>query len=126
MYDLTIELDFEAAHQLRDYSGPCARLHGHNYRLEVTVAGTKLDERGLLRDFRDLQAVCASVVAPLDHRLLNDIPPFDELNPTSEHLARVLFERLSEALNDGVIRVHQVRLWETPAAAVTYRGATDG
>lgn len=125
MYELTIELDFEAAHQLRGYEGPCARLHGHNYRLEITVAGERLDQRGLLRDFRELSAACRQVLAPLDHQLLNDIPPFDELNPSSEHLARVMFQQLSEALNDEVLQVRQVRLWETPTASVTYRAEGD-
>ncbi len=121
MYELTVEREFSAAHRMRDYPGDCSRLHGHNYRVELTVAGEKLDERGMLLDFSELKAVCDRVIAELDHRNLNDLPAFAEQNPSSENLARYLYERIATELS-GPVRVEAVRVCETSGSCVTYRG----
>lgn len=113
--------EFSAAHQMPGYPGACARLHGHNYRVELTVAGEELDERGMLLDFAELKSLCDRVIAGLDHRNLNDLPAFAEQNPSGENLARYLHERIAEEL-PAPLRVRSVRVYESSGSWVTYRG----
>ncbi len=120
MYELTIERDFSAAHLMRGYPGPCARMHGHNYRVLLSVKGETLDECGMLVDFSDLKAAFDDILAELDHRNLNEIPPFDEINPSSENLARYLHQRAASAIGEGV-EVSRVTIYESPTSSVTYR-----
>jgi len=87
-FELSVELDFAAAHQIPGHPGKCARMHGHNYRVVVQVAGEELDELGMLVDFADLRTVCQQVIGELDHRTLNELPAFANVPPTSEHIAR--------------------------------------
>jgi 6-pyruvoyltetrahydropterin/6-carboxytetrahydropterin synthase len=128
MYELTVERGFAAAHCLRGYDGPCSRLHGHNYRVEVTVAGRELDAHGMLMDFGILKAVCDAVIEPLDHQHLNEVEPFVETNPTSENLARFVFASVAASLRDpaqGIanpVRVTRVRIWESATSVATYSG----
>ena len=88
MYEIQKSAEFSAAHALRDYEGPCARNHGHNYRIEIVVRGHTLDRQRLLIDFADLDRLLAPLVERLDHQNLNEIPPFDRVNPTAEASAR--------------------------------------
>lgn len=120
MYELTVEREFSAAHLMRGYDGACARLHGHNYRVLLAVEGDELDECGMLVDFSELKSVFDEVLGELDHRNLNEIPPFDAVNPSSEHLARYIFGRMRKALGDRV-RVSSVTVHESPTSSVTYR-----
>jgi len=120
MYELTIEREFSAAHCLRGYPGACARLHGHNYRVLVTVRGEKLDELGMLMDFGDLGDICEEVLDPLDHTDLNQIPPFDQINPTSENLARHIYEQLAERLPPQV-QMSAVTVYESARSRATWR-----
>lgn len=120
MYELTVERDFSAAHLMRGHPGACARLHGHNYRVLLTVEGERLDETGILVDFADLKAAFDEVLAALDHRNLNEVPPFDAINPSSEHLARFIFGRMKRALGDRA-RVGRVTVYESATNSVTYR-----
>lgn len=120
MYELTVERRFSAAHHLRDYDGPCARMHGHNYRVEITVTGDELDGLGMLVDFGPLKALCDEVLDELDHRCLNDLPAFAERNVTAENLAAHLYRSLAGKLSGG-LRMASVRLWETDGSSVTYR-----
>ena len=121
LYEQTAELQFDAAHSLRGYDGKCARLHGHGYRVQVTIEGSELDDLGMLIDFRRVKATCREIVDELDHAHLNELPAFRQTNPTCENLARHLCERLSEVLDDERVRVACVTVWETPTSAVTYR-----
>lgn len=121
MYELTVKAHFDAAHSLLGYPGECRELHGHTWDVEVTVRGTHLDEVGIVYDFKQLKSDLASVLSPLDHAYLNDVPPFDEINPTAENLARVIFEALSTSVGKGV-EVAEVSVWESPIARITYRG----
>ncbi|MCX8007408.1 MAG: 6-carboxytetrahydropterin synthase QueD [Coriobacteriia bacterium] len=124
MYTLTVKDHFDAAHALRWYAGECRNLHGHTWDVEVTVSGAELDGRGILYDFKDLKSDLAAVLAPLDHGYLNDVPPFDELSPTAENLARVIFERISdlvERATEDRVHVTEVAVWESPIARVVYR-----
>lgn len=119
MYELTTEREFSAAHCLRGYQGACARLHGHNYRVLVTVRGEQLDELGMLVDFGDLGDVCAEVLDELDHANLNDIAPFDRINPTSENLARYIYERIAGRLPEQV-RLSAVTVYESARSWARY------
>ena len=120
MYELTVESDFSAAHLMRGHPGACARLHGHNYRVLVSVEGENLDATGMLVDFAELKAVFEGILGELDHRNLNEIPPFDEINPSSEHLARYVYGRMTDAFADRV-RVSRVTIYESATSSVTYR-----
>ncbi|VBB42247.1 6-carboxy-5,6,7,8-tetrahydropterin synthase [uncultured Desulfatiglans sp.] len=120
MYELKIVTHFAAAHQLREYEGGCERLHGHNWTVEVFVAGDTLGENGLLVDFKLVKEATQRVLDALDHRFLNDLEPFRALNPSSENIARYIFERLAAELDDGRVHVSRVTAWESENACATY------
>ena len=117
---MKILLDFAAAHLLRDYEGVCNRLHGHNWKVEVLVTTTKLDSVGMGVDFKVIKDATRELIGKLDHRNLNDIPPFDKINPTAENISEYLYSELSKVLNTDGIKVSAVTLWETDRASVTY------
>ena len=112
MYEIFRERVFSASHQLRDYKGQCERLHGHNWRVRVHLIADGLDEHGMVLDFHDLDAMMAEAIAPYDHRHLNEVAPFLEMNPSSENLARVICERVQAALPVGRVRVSRCDVWE--------------
>lgn len=120
MYELTVKTHFDAAHALRGYPGECRELHGHTWDVEVTVASDTLDEIGIVYDFKTLKTDLAEVLASYDHAYLNEVPPFDEISPTAENLARVLYEALSGKV-DPRVRVVEVAVWESPIARLIYR-----
>ena len=117
-YVLKVVTDFAAAHSLRDYPGDCHRLHGHNWKVEVEVQAASLDQLGMVVDFKVIRQAARKVGDKLDHRYLNEVPPFDQLNPTAENLAAHFFRRLTEELNDTRTQVRAVTLWETERACV--------
>ena len=120
-FTLTTRLEFAAAHRLRNYDGNCSRLHGHNWKIEICVTGDKLDEAGMLIDFKDLKCRGNALLTELDHFYLNDIPPFDEeLNPTAENIAFYLFQRLSQEINNDRMTIKSVTAWETDRSAATF------
>jgi 6-pyruvoyltetrahydropterin/6-carboxytetrahydropterin synthase len=121
MFELTVERRFSAAHSLRDYDGPCARLHGHNYRVEISVSNPELDDAGMIVDFTILKAACDEVLARYDHQCLNELPEFAERNVTAENLAVSIFQQLAAHLTQHAVRMSSVRLWETDGSSVTYR-----
>ena len=120
MFEITVEETFAAGHALRNYHGKCENVHGHNYRVQVTLAGEALDAAGLLVDFTEVKRLLHAVVEPMDHRFLNDVPPFDTLNPSAENMARYVYEEIKKGL-PAPARVAQVKLWETDTASATYR-----
>ena len=120
MFELTTIVDFEAAHCLRDYPGKCSRLHGHNWQVEVSVCGNKLNELGLLIDFRDLKAEVQKVLTQLDHYYLNELPAFQSLNPSAENIAKYLYEELASSSALTGLQLKKIKVWESPRAAVTY------
>ncbi len=120
-YELMIKTDFAAAHSLRDYAGDCARLHGHNWRVKLYVACEALDDIGLAIDYKILKKELKAALADWDHYNLNDIPPFDRINPSSENVARILYERMAERLNNERLQVSRIGIGETCTAEVTYR-----
>ncbi len=119
-YTLKVVSDFAAAHALRDYPGACRRLHGHNWKVEVEVSASELDELGMAIDFKTVKQLTLKVTDELDHQYLNEIPPFDTVNPTAENMAAYIHRRLGEHLNNTRVRVHAVTLWETERACVRY------
>lgn len=120
MYVLKIVTDFASAHSLRDYPGDCARLHGHNWQVEVSVFSQVLDGSGMAIDFREIKKQTKLVVKRLDHQYLNEIKPFDVLNPTAENIAKYFFDEIALLITNKDIKVKEVLIWETPRSAVTY------
>jgi len=116
-----IERNFSSAHQLRGYKGKCENLHGHNYKIEIYARGRELDNIGLLVDFVELKAAADEVVLYLDHRNINELPPFDELQPSAENLARYVLERVAKHINDDRVEIYKVRCFETPTSVATYQ-----
>ena len=122
MFEISVEDTFAAGHALRAYRGKCEKVHGHNYKVRVTVAGDELNSAGLLMDFVELKRLLHSVMDSLDHQFLNDIPPFDTLNPTAENMAKYFHEEVSKGLaSEGGVRIACVRLWETDTSVAAYR-----
>ena len=122
LFEVMIERNFSSAHQLRGYKGKCENLHGHNYKIEIYARGSELDNIGLLVDFGELKDAADEVVAYLDHRNINELPPFDEeLNPSAENLARYILERVSSRVGDERVQVYKVRCFETPTSVATYQ-----
>ncbi len=120
MYELKIVTDFAAAHRLNNFNGKCESLHGHNWKVEVYLLGDRLNEAGLVQDFGVVKAKTREVLAELDHQYLNELPAFSQQNPSSENLARYLYERLSAALNNGSVRVCRVSVWESDTSCASY------
>jgi len=120
MFTLKIVTDFASAHTLRDYPGACSRMHGHNWKVEVEVCGTELDEMGMLVDFKKIKKCTKKITERLDHYYINDIAPFTDINPTAENLAKYFFEELQSLITTGTTTVNQVTLWETERACATY------
>lgn len=120
MFVLKIVTDFAAAHSLRNYPGDCSRLHGHNWQVEVSVESEVLDEIGMAIDFHEIKRQTKEIVKKLDHQYLNDIPPFDEINPTAENIAKYFFEEVGKLINNQDVHVCKVLIWETSRASATY------
>lgn len=119
-YTLKIVTDFAAAHYLRNYEGKCARLHGHNWKIELEVTATGLNEVGMGIDFQDMKTETKALLEGLDHYNLNDMPPFDKINPTAENLAAFIYQSLADQINDERVNVSAVTVWETERACVRY------
>jgi len=123
MYEVSVDETFAAAHNLREYHGKCENLHGHNYKVRVTLAGNELDSAGLLYDFVHLKQTIQSVIRTLDHRYLNEFPPFDVLNPSAENIARYIHDETSKQLREAPngAGIASITVWETETTAATYR-----
>ena len=125
IYTLKIVTDFAAAHTLRDYPGACSRMHGHNWKVEVEVVATQLDSVGMGIDFKEIKRATRKVTDELDHYYLNDIPPFDRVNPTAENIASYIHQAVSELINTERVKVKAVTLWETERACVRFEQVAD-
>lgn len=122
MYEITVVTKFAAAHAIAEIGGNCENLHGHNWRIEVTLAATDLNQIGLVIDFREVKQALGRVMDRLDHKYLNDIEFFAKNSPTSENIARYIFEGLTENLGRDDVRVVKVTAWESDTAAASYLG----
>jgi len=118
MYQVRVRRHFDAAHALRGYKGKCESLHGHRYEVVVCLETAELDDTGLAYDFTALKGELDRIVERLDHAYLNELAPFDEMNPSSENLARFIFEELEPSIEGA--RLRAVEVWESPDAWVTY------
>lgn len=122
IFEVMIERNFSSAHQLRGYKGKCENLHGHNYKIEIYARGQELNNIGLLIDFGDLKKAADQVVKYLDHRNINELPPFDvELNPSAENLAKFILDWVAARVGDERVQVYKVRCFETPTSIATYQ-----
>lgn len=119
MFKLKLVSHFSAAHSLRDYQGKCENNHGHNWKVEAELESDRLNNQGMVMDFSELRDRMEGVLESLDHKCLNEIKPFDELNPTTENIAKEIYGRLSEGLPEGV-KVAAVTAYETEGAGATY------
>jgi len=119
-WKLTITQDFSSSHQLRNYGGKCENMHGHNFGVEVAVEGDKLDDRvQYLVDFKELKRHTKAVLDKLDHKHLNEVPPFDEINPSSENIAMFIYKELKPTL-PGSVRLTEVSVSEKDSSKATY------
>jgi 6-pyruvoyltetrahydropterin/6-carboxytetrahydropterin synthase len=123
MFEITVDETFAAGHALRGYKGKCENVHGHNYKVRVTLRGAELDHVGLLCDFVHLKRVIRDVIVSLDHKFLNDFPPFDTINPSAENIAKYFYEQATSKLEKQAngARIAEVTIWETDTTAATYR-----
>lgn len=120
MFEISEEIAFPAAHQLRLTTGEGEFLHGHTWRVRAFVRAEVLDRRGMVVDFADLHAALARITSTLSHRFLNEVPPFDDINPSAENLARHVAVELTRSLADERVRVHRVDVWETDTCCATW------
>jgi 6-pyruvoyltetrahydropterin/6-carboxytetrahydropterin synthase len=118
MFEVTVRDHIASAHQLRGYDGPCKDMHGHTWEVEIVVGGDTLEDSGLLADFKILKARLKQVLMPLDHVVLNDLPAFKDINPSTENLARYIYRALSP--HCAPLRLKQVQVWESDTASVIY------
>ena len=120
MYEVKIEDSFSGAHHLRSYHGKCEALHGHNWKVEVLVGSTSLDSEGMVIDFQILKESTRAALKALDHKYLNELPEFLEINPSSENIARYVFDRLRSILNGRRVVLKKVIVWESETTCASY------
>jgi 6-pyruvoyltetrahydropterin/6-carboxytetrahydropterin synthase len=121
MYEISVESDFDAAHFLRGYQGKCETLHGHRFKVVAIVKADKLNDIGLGYDFTVLRRKLGEILNRYDHTCLNDNPPFDSINPSSENLATTIYRELQQKLSGDIVTIAGVEVWESPQSRVTYR-----
>jgi 6-pyruvoyltetrahydropterin/6-carboxytetrahydropterin synthase len=120
MHTISMDFPFAAAHSIRGHTGGCENLHGHNYRVRVLVEAERHDGLGMVVDFADLKALMAEILGPFDHRVINEIPPFDRTNTTAELLSEHVFRRMAERLDDDRVRVRRVEVWENDTSCARF------
>ena len=121
MFELTIKSSFSAAHRLINYKGKCENLHGHNWKVQVSIAAKELDNQGMVIDFRKIKQKLNRILVKLDHGYLNEISYFKKCNTTSEHIARYIYLELTGLIKKKGLRVEEVTVWETDTSSATYR-----
>ena len=120
MYQISIEQHIDAAHFLRGYRGKCEALHGHRFRIVAKVQSPQLDEIGIAYDFAELKRHLADILSRFDHTCLNDVPPFDKINPSSENIAVTIYEELKPKLTGAPVTISSIEVGESPLTGVTY------
>ncbi len=120
MYEISQETVIAAAHQLRLSPGEGERLHGHNWRIKAVIRCDQLDSRGMVLDFNDLGRELRAFVEPWEHVFLNELPPWNDINPTAENIARVVLEGLAPKVDDGRARIVRVEVWENDTCCATF------
>jgi len=120
MFELKIIADFAAAHQLKMVAKKCENLHGHNWKIEVCVAGARLNDAGVLMDFGELKARLADIITSLDHKFLNELEYFKKGNPSSENIAQYIAQSLQKEIDGYALKVARVTAWESDSACATF------
>lgn len=123
MYLLNVTDSFTAGHRLCGYDGACANLHGHNWKVRVGIACDKLDEIGMALDYGIIKGVLRNILDQFDHQYLNDLPLLGGMNPTSENLARIIFEMMATGLREYDAEVREVEIFESERSSVIYTNA---
>ncbi len=118
MFELIITDTIAAAHFLRGYKGRCENLHGHTWKIEVILISDRLDDIGMVYDFTELKPLLKEILSALDHKCLNDLPQFQEINPTTENMAKYIYYEFTKKINK--VKVKQVRVWESETASAVY------
>ena len=120
MYEIAAERHFDAAHALRGYRGKCETTHGHRFKVVARLAAANLDDIGIAYDFTELKKHLDDILAGLDHTNLNEVPPFDRINPSSENLAATIYGKLAQRLPPDAVTLRAVEVWESPEQWVSY------
>jgi 6-pyruvoyltetrahydropterin/6-carboxytetrahydropterin synthase len=121
MYKVSVEHHFDAAHALRSYRGKCESLHGHRFKVVARVTASKLDDIGLAYDFTELKTRLKAILECFDHTFINEVPPFDRINPSSENIAATIYDELKRELKEAPVTLDTVEVWESPTSGVEYR-----
>ncbi len=121
MYEISTENHFDAAHFLRGYQGKCEALHGHRFRVVARLSATALDDVGMAFDFTELKQHLSGILSRFDHTCLNEVPPFDKINPSSENIATTIYNEFKLKLSGATVSISSIEVWESPQTWVTYR-----
>ena len=123
MFEIAVEQSFASAHALRNYKGRCENVHGHNWKVRVVIEGEKLDQTGMLVDFLDVKSLMGEILDRIDHQFLNEIPPFDAINPSAENIAEYFYQQMAGRLTDTPVpvQIREIKIWETEIQSATYR-----
>lgn len=122
MYEVTIRQSFSAAHTLKEAGGTCEKLHGHNFTVKVSLCSAALNDAGILIDFRILRQWTDEILKEFDHKYLNDTTYFKDTSPSSENIAKYIYDRISEKIKDGNLTISRVTVWESEEAGASYCG----
>jgi len=125
MFDIFIDTHFAGAHHLREYPGDCEKPHGHNWKVKVTVRAKGVDQYGMGIDFKVLKRIVKAAIDKLDHHDLNTLPYFQDKNPSSEHIAKFLFDEIKPQVANERYYLHTVTVLETDTQGLTYYGNED-
>ncbi len=120
MYQISVKSNFSSAHNLKKYKGKCENLHGHNWNVELFLEALELNEEGMIMDFVEVKKILNEIIDKLDHKYINEIPPFDVLNPTSENIAKYIFSEIKPKINPSTVIVKRVDIWETDSSRASY------
>jgi 6-pyruvoyltetrahydropterin/6-carboxytetrahydropterin synthase len=120
MYQISVKQHFDAAHALRGYKGKCESLHGHRFEVVVTIQAKELNEIGIAYDFLELKSHLSEILAKFDHVSLNDVSPFDKINPSSENIARIVYQELKAKLAAALVTLTSIDVWESPENCIRY------
>lgn len=121
MFRISKDFTFSAGHSIRGHTGGCENLHGHNYKVRIHLEAAELDELGMVMDFADLKAMAAQILGPFDHRVINDIPPFDQRNTTAELLSEYIYREVEGRLPDTArVSVSRVEVWENETSCAVF------
>lgn len=119
MFEIMVEDTFCAAHQLRGYNGPCENLHGHNFWVQVYLKKNKLDDIGMIFDFKKAKNILQNILKEFDHKFLNDLPVFRKINPTAENISKIIFDKFLKCIEKGA-KIDKVTVWESEKACAIY------